>query len=316
MKVMQEMQDLPVQRRMMLSLRGIVAFEAASRTQSFAKAAQELSLSQSAVSRQIAQLEDLVGVELFARVKQRVVLTPAGDFFAERVRDIMRRLRSAANETAAFRDGGGLLRLGVLPTFGARWLIPRISGFLSANPGVTLHFNTRLPGVFEFDSSGLDATIHFGEPLFPGASLHLLFKDEVAVYMSPQMRDALDVREPQDVLRATRIGHQSRASSWSDWLRAQGLNQKAVSPALEFEQFTMVIQAATAGLGAAIIPTYMVRAEVEAGSLVQMFSSLVTETRGDYLAYPLSRESYPPLVAFRDWLLETIRSEQGLATRP
>jgi LysR family glycine cleavage system transcriptional activator len=309
MKIMQEMQDLPVQRRMVLSLRGIVAFEAAARTQSFAKAAQELSLSQSAVSRQIAQLEDLVGVALFARIKQRVVLTPAGDFFAERVRDIMRRLRSAANETAAFSDGGGLLRLGVLPTFGARWLIPRISTFLAAHPGITLHFNTRLPGAFDFESSDLDAAIHFGEPVWPGASLHLLFKDQIAVFMSPKMRDDLAITEPKDLLQATRIGHRSRASSWSDWFRAHGVTQKAVSPSLEFEQFTMVIQAATAGLGAAIVPVYMVRGELESGALVQMFSPLVNETRGDYLACAASREAYPPLVAFRDWLLETIAAE-------
>ena len=109
---MHKMQELLFRRRSLPSLRSIAAFEAAARTQSFARAAAELSLSQSAISRQIAQLEDSLGVPLFARARQRVTLTPAGDFFAERVRDIMKRLRAAASETMTFQDGGGLLRLG------------------------------------------------------------------------------------------------------------------------------------------------------------------------------------------------------------
>ena len=308
-KLMQKMQDVQFRRRSLPSLRSIVAFEAAARTQSFARAATELSLSQSAISRQIAQLEESLGVDLFSRVRQRVTLTPAGDFFAERVRDIMKRLRAASSETMAFQDGGGLLRLGVLPTFGTKWLIPRISRFISANPGVTLYFNTRLPGVFDFDASDLDATIHFGAPVWPGVTLHLLRNDETAVVIAPDLRDTLAVEKPTDVLRGTLIGQGSRPDDWPDWLTAHGVTLKSRHPVIEFEQFNMVIQAATSGLGIAIVPTFMVRTELQSGALVQLFDPLVSQTRGDYLAYPDNRENYPPLVAFREWLLETMVSD-------
>lgn len=307
MKLMRNMQEVLFRRRTLPSLRGIVAFEAAARTQSFARAAGELSLSQSAVSRQIAQLEYSLGVELFSRARQRVSLTPAGDFFAERVRDIMKRLRAAASETMAFQDGGGLLRLGVLPTFGARWLIPRISSFIAANPGITLHFNTRLPGVFDFETSDLDAAIHFGEADWPGATLNLLRYDEIAAVVSPRLRDELAIEKPADVLQGTLIGHGSRPESWPEWLSAHGVTGNPKNPAIEFEQFTMVIQAATSGLGIAIVPTFMARPELASGALVRLFDPLLSTTRGDYLACPRSRENYPPLVVFRAWILETMR---------
>ena len=308
MTLMKKTQDTSLARRTIPSLRSISAFEAAARTASFAKAAEDLSLSQSAISRQISQLEGSLGVELFSRVRQRVALTPAGEFFAEHVRDVMGRLRAAANETRAFKHGGGLLRLGVLPTFGARWLIPRVSNFLAAHPGVTLHFNTRLPGAFDFEGSDLDAAIHFGQPVWPGARLHLLRHDEIAVLAKPDLLRETAPETPVDLLRVPLISHRSRRDAWSEWLRANGVI-KTPSPAIEFEQFTMVLQAAVSGLGFAIAPTFMARQEIDAGLLQRVFEPLVSRDRGDYLVYPIARESYPPLVAFRDWILAAMASD-------
>ena len=309
MKLMQKTQHSGFRGRSLPSLRGIVAFEAAARLRSFAGAAAELSLSQSAVSRQIAQLEASLGLQLFERVRQRVALTPAGEFFAERTRDVIRRLRSAANETSAFQEGGGLLRLAVLPTFGARWLIPRISTFLAANPRITVHFNTRLPGAFDFDGSDLDAAFHFGEPVWPGAVLHLLRPDEVVAVASPRLLAELAIAGPRDLLRATLIGHRSRGEVWPEWFARPGIDESPLQPAIEFEQFTMVIQAATSGLGVAIVPEFLARPELRSGALAPLFEPLKSSRRGDYLAYPLNREKYPPLIAFRDWLLEAMRDD-------
>ena len=301
---MQKSQHLTPARRSLPSLRAVVAFEAAARTQSFAQAARELTLSQSVISRQVAQLEQMLGVALFSRVRQRVALTPAGALFAERVRDIVTRLRSAAEETIAFQGRGGVLRLGVLPTFGTRWLIPRLPNFMATHPSITLHFSTRLPGTFDFVTAGLDAAIHFGEPVFPGAILHLLRRDEIVPVASPNLLSRMAIHEISDLRDATLIMHRSRPTAWSDWLGAHGVDLDAAHPRIELEQFTMVFQAAIAGLGVAIVPTFLARQDFASGALVPLFDPLVNDRRGDYLVYPVDRATYPPVVLFRDWLLE------------
>ena len=308
-KSMQKMQDAPYPRRALPSLRSILAFEAAARTHSFARAAEELNLSQSAVSRQIAQLEQNIGFPLFHRVGRRVTLTPAGQFYAERVGEAMTRLLAAAGEAIAFEEGGGILRLGVLPTFGARWLTPRISSFVSANPNVTLQFNTRFPGVFDLNAGEVDAALLFGEPSWPGARLHLLIKDAVIAVASPKLVRDLGIKEPEHVLSAPLISHSSRPMAWREWLDQHGLSKKLARPTIEFQQFMMVIQAAASGIGIAIVPTFMVRQDIERGVLQPLFEPMVFDRRGDYLVYLPSRENYPPLVAFRDWLLAEIECD-------
>jgi LysR family glycine cleavage system transcriptional activator len=301
---MRKTQHLAPARRTLPSLRAILAFEAAARTQSFVEAARELSLSQSAVSRQVAQLEQVLGVGLFSRVRQRVVLTPAGALFAERVRDIVIRLRSAAEETMAFGGRGGILRLGVLPTFGTRWLIPRLPRFMATYPSITLHFSTRLPGTFDFVAEGLDAAIHFGEPIFPGAILHLLRRDEIVPAASPNFLREISIERISDLRKVTLIVHRSRRNAWGDWFAAHNLALSSEQPRIELEQFTLVFQAAIAGLGVAIVPTFLAKQDFASGALVPLFEPMVNDRIGDYLVYPVERETYPPVVQFRDWLLE------------
>ena len=130
--------------------------------------------------------------------------------------------------------------------------------------------------------------------------------DEIAVVISPSLRDELEITKPQDVLRGTLIAQRSRPDAWPDWLRTHNVTKKPRHPAIEFEQFLMAIQAATSGLGIAIVPIFLARQELESGALVQLFDTLVSHKRGDYLACPANRENYPPLVAFRKWLLETM----------
>jgi|SoiMethySBSTD1v2_1073268.scaffolds.fasta_scaffold33405_2 LysR family transcriptional regulator, glycine cleavage system transcriptional activator len=306
---MQKSQQLTSARRALPSLRAVVAFEAAARTESFAKAARELSLSQSAISRQVAQLEQTLGVALFSRVRQRVVLTPAGALFAERVREIVARLRASAEETMAFQGRGGVLRLGVLPTFSTRWLIPRLPDFMAAHPSITLHLSTQLPGTLDFVSAGLDAAIHFGEPAYPGATVHLLRRDEIIPAASPNLLSRIAIRTIADLRKVTLIAQRSRRAAWSDWLAAHGASLDKDHPQIELEQFNMVFQAAIAGLGVAIVPTFLARQDFASGALVPLFDPLVNERRGDYLAYPDDRASYPPVVLFRDWLLAAFQRD-------
>lgn len=291
----------------------LVAFEAAARRLSFTRAGEELSLTQSAISRQITLLEESLGVRLFERIRQRVVLTQAGRFYAEQVRDVLARLASATEEAIAFRGHGGILRLGVPPTFGSRWLIPRIGRFFDRHPEVTVSFTSRLPGIFDFRREDLDAAIHVGESVWPGVMLHRLTSGEIVALAAPSLIAGLAIREPEDLRRTTLLIHRSRPDAWSEWFAAHGLDGIGAQRSLAFEQFTMVFQAAIAGLGVAIAPTFLAQPELASGELVTLFAPIVQKNQGDFFAYPVERKDYPPLVAFRDWILEEAQTRQAKA---
>ena len=284
------------------SLAALAAFEAAARHGSFTRAAEELNLTQCAVSRQIGQLEKTLRLALFQRVRQRVSLTPAGSAYAAEIRDGLSRLAAATVSAMAFRGASGVLNLAILPTFGTRWLIPRLPRFTEAHPGITINFATKLVP-FDFGRETLDAAIHFGASVWPGAVLHRLMGEEIVPVAAPALVERLQLSEPADMLRGTLLQQSTRPRAWASWLEGQGLSPERASMGPRFEQFAMVSQAAVAGLGLAIVPRFLVEEELRAGSLVIPFDSPVTGTEGYYLVYPEAKASLPTVVAFRDWLL-------------
>ena len=300
---MSDRNDIARPRRALPPLSALVAFEAAARHLSFTRAGEELSLTQSAISRQITLLEELLGVRLFERIRQRVTLTPTGRFYAEQIRDVLARLTASTEEAIAFRGRGGVLRLGVPPTFGTRWLIPRMGRFFERHPQVTVSFTTRLPGSVDFRRENLDAAIHVGEAAWPGVMMHRLTSGEVIAVASPTLVSQLKLREPKDLHRVTLIVHRSRPEAWSEWFAAHGLEAIGTQPSLAFEQFTMVFQAAIAGLGVAIAPTHLARPELTAGELITLFKPIVPKGSGDFFAYPVEKKDFAPVAAFREWIL-------------
>jgi LysR family transcriptional regulator, glycine cleavage system transcriptional activator len=311
---MNESHEVYRARRSLPPLSALIAFEAAARQLSFTRAGEELSLTQSAISRQIALLEEMLGVPLFERVRQRVALTPAGRFYADRVRDALARLTAVTQETIAFRGRGGILRLGVLPTFGTRWLIPRLGRFFDAHPEVTVNFTTRLPGIFDFSRENLDATIHVGAPEWPGAILHRLTKGEIVAVAAPKLVRSLRIEKPEDLRRATLLIHRSQPDAWAEWFTANRLGRIGAQAALEFEQFTMLFQAAIAKLGVAIAPTFLAHSELSAGDLIPLFEPILQGNHGDFLAYPVEKKDFAPVAAFRDWILAEAGAKE--APRP
>jgi LysR family glycine cleavage system transcriptional activator len=300
---MRKSNELGGPRRAVPPLPALLAFEAASRHLSFTRASEELSLTQSAISRQITLLEELLGVRLFDRVRQRVNLTPAGRFYAEQIRDVLARLTTATEEAVAFRDQGGLLRLRVPPTFGTRWLIPRMGRFFERHPEVTVSFTTRLPGMIDFRREGVDAAIHVGEEDWPGVAFHRLTSGELVAVAAPSLVKSLPIRAPKDLRRATLLIHRSRPASWSKWFEAHDLGAIGALPSLAFEQFTMVFQAAIAGLGVAVAPRFLVQPELASGELVSLFKPIVEKDQGDFFAYPIEKKDFAPVAVFRDWIL-------------
>lgn len=293
-------------RRFLPSLSLLSAFEAAARTGSVTAAAQELGLTQSAVSRQIAALEKQIGVALFLRERQTIRLTIAGDTYAREVREALRRISSASLNLRA-NPAGGTLNLAILPFFGSRWLAPRLPRFITAYPGMTVNLITRLePFEFRFDT--LDAAIHFGEARWPGAVLTFLMQEEVVPVGSPELIRRLEISSPEILLQAPLLHLNTRPDAWETWLRARNVAFEALHGML-FDQFLTMVEAAAAGLGIALLPKFLIARELQAGQLVPAVNHGELRSGNYFLACPPERASYPPLAAFREWMLSEITRE-------
>ena len=295
------------------SLTALQAFEAAMRHESFTRAAAELHRTQGAISRQVAALEEQLGLTLFRREHPRIVPTAAARVFGAKVRAILDRLAAVVLEAQVSRGEGGFLNLAILPTFGTQWLIPRIASFHTAHPGVSVHFKTRLhPFDFEGDFEGeeFDAAIHHGEGRWEGAHLEHLFDEDVVVVCSPQWMEEHILATPADLAGRTLLQLDSRLGGWSTWFQAMEVANVDGRRGPRFEHHLMVIQAAIAGLGVALLPSFLVQKELHEGTLVTPFPDHVLETDKSYwLAYPERSRQLPALQSFRDWLRDRLRAE-------
>lgn len=302
-------------RRLIPSTAALIAFEAASRLGGFTAAAQELNQTQGAVSRQVAQLEAMLGVTLFTRVRQRVVLTSAGRYFADQARDILGRLGHAAARTIAFDGDGGTLDLAILPTFGARWLIPRMGDFFARHRDVTINFSTRVRP-FDPRAEGIDAAIMAAPPPAPGLIGHRFMGEVLLAVAAPALLRGRTMRGPADVAILPLLQQETRPDGWDRWFASHGIARAGEQPVLVFEQFLLVIRAAVAGLGAALVPDFLVRDELAAGELIRLPGGEMATDGGYHLVYPADREGYGPMVAFREWLLAAAQGSAMLDRTP
>lgn len=290
-------------RRFLPSLSLLTAFEAAARTGSITAAARELDLTQSAVSRQIKALESQLGVELFLRERQTIRLTVAGDSYAREIREALRRISSASLNLRA-NPHGGTLNLAILPTFGARWLAPRLGQFLAVSPGITINLVTRL-SPFDFRLDSIDAAIHFGDAVWPGAELTLLMQEQTVPACSPEFRQTHGIKHPADLIKVPLLHLTTRPDAWERWFTETGVAFDSLHGML-FDQFATASQAAIGGLGVALLPTFLIQDELNRGELVPAVDRRMQSAQRYYLAFPRERAAYPPLVAFRDWIVKEL----------
>jgi LysR family glycine cleavage system transcriptional activator len=280
------------------------AFESAAFHGSFTAAARELHVTQGAISRQIQTLEHHLGVELFTRERQRIRLSPAGEHYLTHVRSAFDRLEAAALELRTLRRGGGVLQLAILPTYGTRWLIPRFPSFAEAHPDIQVHFTTKVQP-FDFATEDLDAAIHHGEAHWPGARLDALMDEDVVVVCSAPYKKKLGLKQGVDLKKATLLQMATRPAAFDEWLHAKGITGVDGRRGPRFEHHQMVLQAAIAGLGVAVLPTFVCEGELADGRVVEAFADTRWRTgKGYWLVYPDKRATLPALVAFRTWLLE------------
>ncbi len=291
------------------SLTALQAFEAAVRHRSFSRAAAELHVTQGAVSRQIAGLEAKLGVTLFHREGPRVRPTRAAAEHATKLRALLDRLSAWTLGLQQADAGGGVLQLAVIPTFGTRWLIPRLERFSARHPGVALALNSRIHP-FDFELEELDAAIYHGEGSFPGANVEHLLDEAVQVVASPAWKERHRPQSPADLKSLTLLRLQSSRRAWNEWFLAVGAGPESTALGPRFEHHLMILQAARASLGCALIPTILVQEELESGALEPVFPDLepVVTSRPYWLVYPDRSRDLPTLRAFRAWLADEVRS--------
>lgn len=282
----------------------LIAFETAARHQSFTRAAEELSLTQSAVCRQISALESTLGVQLFNRIKKRVTLSEAGQIYARQVRENLKRIEHDTLSLMAHRGAGGVLELAVIPTFATRWLIPRLGLFHASHPGITLDLTTRAEP-FMFNDTAFDAAIHYGDPVWPGAITEYLFGEEMVPVCSPSLVDGRKVPMAAETLADMPLLHQSaRPDAWRDWFDAAGVSNVNAMGGARYELFSMLVVAARVGLGVALVPRFFVLSEVASGELVMPCTEVLRSQRAYYLVYPENNVGAAPLQVFCHWLRE------------
>ncbi len=302
-------------RRKLPSTQALNCFEAAARHQSFTRAAQELNLTQGAVSRQVAALEEFLGVPLFRRTQHGMVLTPAGADYARHVGQRLDALERDAVELMGRRGQGDSLTLAAVPTFATRWLIPRLHGLAAEQPELLVHFETRTRP-FLFTDTGIDAAIWAGTPQqlqqWAGTQATHLMDEDVLPVCSPRLL-AGGAEVPPDALAHMPLLQQAtRPEAWRQWFDAQGVDAPRAMAGPRYELFSMQAAAAISGLGVALMPTLLVQDELASGALVVACARPLKAQRAYYLVQPQVAER-PALAVFREWLLRQSETEPGVA---
>ncbi|SFG52571.1 DNA-binding transcriptional regulator, LysR family [Novosphingobium sp. CF614] len=287
----------------------LTSFVAAARHGGFSRAGEQVGLTQSAVSRQIALLEEWLQMPLFDRRGRRVALNAAGQAYADQVGPALDRIRSATRQ-ALMQRGGRELTIATLPSFGMRWLAPRLPDLSVHYPDLTVNFAARS---FPFDlvDEGFDGAIHFGKPDWPDASHLFLFREEAVVVCSADWMRRNAIREPRDLIGKPLLFQASRRQAWQHWFSSCGIDDATDIKGAVFEHFLMLSQAAAAGAGAALIPRFLIGPELEAGALVMPFSQALSTDEAYYLVRRQGWESLPALVEFSSWLEAQVKDLRG-----
>ena len=311
-------------RRKIPSLQALACFDAAARHQSYTRAAQELALTQGAVSRQIGALEAFVGVALFQRTRHGVALTERGAEYAQQVAGRLQGLEQDTLEVMAGTGRGGSVQLAAVPTFATRWLIPRLPALAAAHPELTVHIETRTRP-FLFADTAFDAALYAGtaEQVANWAgtrAVRLLTEDMVPV-CSPALaeglgqttplspRPPLSPLTPQVIAGLPLLQQSTRPTAWRQWFDAAGVAAPMALSGPRYELFSMTAAAAAQGLGVALVPRLLVEPELARGELMVACAQVLPGDRAYYLVQPERAEERPALSGFKAWLREAVKSE-------
>lgn len=304
-------------RRMIPSTQALACFEAAARHESYTRAAQELALTQSAVSRQIIALEEQLGVQLFKRSRHGMVLTPAGHQYSQQVAQWLQGIERGTLDIMAHQGAGGAISIAAVPTFATRWLLPRLPQFQHLHPGMVVHIDVQTRP-FVFAERQVDAAIYAGTPeqarQWPGTQATWLMDEIIVPVCSPRLLEpaidrgrgrAYQPVAPQVLARLPLLQQSTRPDGWRSWFDEVGVDAPHALDGPRYELFSMLAVAAAQGMGVALIPPMLIEDELARGELVVACNLPLRGSRAYYLITPLATDGAPTraaLEAFARWL--------------
>ncbi|CAI8869224.1 LysR family transcriptional regulator [Pseudomonas sp. IT-P4] len=294
-------------KRYLPSIAALQCFEAVTRHLSFTRAAEELNLTQSAVSKQVAQLEELLQHLLFRRVRRRLQMTPAGDLYLVEVRKILTQVEMSTHYLRSYGGETEVLRVSTPPTFGARWLVPRLKGWRLRHPSIHLDLCSEQEAD-DLLQGRSDLAFYFGQGSRPGSECLKLFGEELVPVCAPGSLPDTPFTDPTQLTDLVLLQNASRPQAWHDWFDHQGYHTEHSYHGPRFETFYMCIRAAQVGCGVALLPRFLVEEELADGKLVIPWQHAMPSTDAYYLAYPEHSAEVPKVRDFVKWMLEQIDS--------
>lgn len=289
------------------SLNGLRAFECAARHLSFTRAAEELNVTQTAISHQIRRLEDELGVRLFMRLKDGLALTEEGNAYLPGIRSAFLELRYST-EKLLESSNNSVLTISTLVSVASKWLLPRLPSFREAHPQIDVRISASTELV-DFRKGGIDAAIRYGDGNWPGLRADWLMSDEIFPVCSPRLLASdKSLKTPADLAHHPLLQVSGlTANDWNDWLQAAGQPPlKAKGSRLTFDLAMMAVQAAIDGQGVCIGRSTYVDDDLRAGRLVAPFDLRLKSDSGFYLVTPHDQAESKKIVAFRGWLSQVL----------
>ena len=295
-------------RRKIPSLQALACFEAAARHESYTRAAQELALTQGAVSRQISVLEEFLGVALFRRTRHGVVLTGRGAEYLGQIAPRLQGLEQDTLDCMSSRGPGGIIHLAAAPTFATRWLIPRLPQLKLAHPQITVHIETSTRP-FMFADTVFDAALYAGTPdqvrNWAGTRATRLMGEVLIPVCSPQLLDQRGELTPVAMAQLPLLQQSTRPAGWRQWFDAAGVTAPNALFGPRYELFSMTAAAAAQGLGLALVPRMLIEDELARGDLVVACERPLLGDRAYYLVAPERADERLSSKIFLSWLQQT-----------
>jgi LysR family glycine cleavage system transcriptional activator len=299
-------------KRSLPPLNGLRAFEAAARHMSFTDAAEELSVTQAAISHQVRGLEQRLGLKLFVRRNRSLLLSEAGQAYLPSVRAAFDQLNEAT-EKLLQKDKGGHLTVTTTASFAMKWLVPRLGGFQRANAEIDVRISTGT-GLVDFSREDVDIGIRYGRGQWPNLMAERLVSEDVMPVCAPSLvKGPNGLRKPADLKRFTLIHIGSFPDDWQVWLTAAGVRGVDASRGVTFDFALAGYQAAMDGLGVALGRNPLVEPDLRAGRLVVPFEFKRSSDFAYYLVYPPEAIRRRKIKAFRDWIVSLSEVAQQAA---
>jgi LysR family glycine cleavage system transcriptional activator len=293
-------------RRKIPSLQALACFDAAARFESYTRAAQELALTQGAVSRQITALEEFLGMALFRRTRHGVTLTERGAAYAKQVAPRLQGLEQDTLDAMSTQGQGSTVHLAAVPTFATRWLIPRLPLLAAQHPDITVHIETNTRP-FMFGETPFDVALYAGTPEqvrnWAGTKATLLMAEEIVPVCSPQLMSNLSELTPEAIAALPLLQQSTRSEGWRQWFEAQSVDAPLALAGPRYELFSMTAAAATLSMGVALVPRLLIDTELARGELVIACKRPLRGERGYYIVTPERAEPSAALTAFTAWLI-------------